>query len=152
MGIILSGLKVMTQSRSRSASRSRSRSFSRSRSRSRAPPDGVTPHDWKSLFIGYLPNHATMDDVEDFFKGYGDIVAISLKPGYGFVTMSHRSDAERIVRELDGKKMAGERVDIQHSKSGQKKSDTRNRQYSSQGHHHSNNDQHRRYRPGQSRS
>ena len=24
-----------------------------------------------------------MDDVESFFKGYGDIESISLKPGYG---------------------------------------------------------------------
>jgi len=60
-----------------------------------------------------------MDDVESFFKGYGDIESISLKPGYGFITMSHRRDAERIVKNLDGEKMAGEKVDIQHAKAGQ---------------------------------
>lgn len=60
-----------------------------------------------------------MDDVEAFFKGYGEIESISLKPGYGFITMASRRDAVRIVKELDGEKMAGERVDIQHAKAGQ---------------------------------
>ena len=30
--------------------------------------------------------------------------------------MAHRRDAERIVKNLDGEKMAGEKVDIQHAK------------------------------------
>lgn len=60
-----------------------------------------------------------MDDVESFFKGFGDIESISLKPGYGFITMAHRRDAERVVKNLDGEKMAGEKVDIQHAKAGQ---------------------------------
>ena len=49
-----------------------------SRSRSRSPSQRKN-----QLYIGYLPNHATMDDVEDFFKGYGTIKSINLKPGYG---------------------------------------------------------------------
>lgn len=49
-----------------------------SRSRSRSPAQRRN-----QIYIGYLPNHATMDDVEDFFKGYGAIKSINLKPGYG---------------------------------------------------------------------
>merc|ERR1712168_1269224 len=49
----------------------------------------------------------------------GDIESISLKPGYGFITMAHRRDAEGVVKNLDGEKMAGEKVDIQHAKAGQ---------------------------------
>ena len=49
-----------------------------SRSRSRSPSQRKN-----QIYIGYLPNHATMDDVEDFFKGYGTIKSINLKPGYG---------------------------------------------------------------------
>ena len=30
--------------------------------------------------------------------------------------MAHRRDAEKVVRNLDGEKMAGEKVDIQHAK------------------------------------
>ena len=71
-----------------------SRSRSLSRSTSPECPRDQDPKKWKSLFIGYLPNHAKMDDVEDFFDGYGEIDSISLKPGYGFVVMKHRRDAE----------------------------------------------------------
>ena len=38
-----------------------------------------------------------MDDVEDFFDGFGEIDSISLKPGYGFVVMKHRRDAEVVI-------------------------------------------------------
>merc|ERR1711962_1290537 len=119
--IFESDFDCLTDNMPRSFSQSRSRSRSRTRSRSRSPtcPRDVDPKNWRSLFIGYLPNHATMDDVESFFKGYGDIESISLKPGYGFITMSHRRDAERIVKNLDGEKMAGEKVDIQHAEGGQ---------------------------------
>ena len=35
------------------------------------------------IFVGYLPDDATMDDVEDLFKQYGNVKSINLKPGYG---------------------------------------------------------------------
>jgi len=81
--------------------------------RSRSPDDGKLRN---QIYIGYLPNHATMDDVEDFFKGYGKIKTINLKPGYGFVIFEDRDSAEDAVRDLDGKRMCGEIVDIQHAK------------------------------------
>jgi len=78
-----------------------SRSRSLSRSTSPECPRDQDPKKWKSLFIGYLPNHAKMDDVEDFFDGYGEIDSISLKPGYGFVVMKHRRDAEVSLLHID---------------------------------------------------
>merc|ERR1712137_1107851 len=68
------------------------------------------------VYIGYLPNDARMEDVEDFFKGYGKIKSVNLKPGYGFVDFEDLRDAEDAVRDLDGKRMCGEKVDIQHAK------------------------------------
>ena len=43
-------------------------------------------------------------------------LACNTKHYQGFITMAHRRDAERIVKNLDGEKMAGEKVDIQHAK------------------------------------
>jgi len=83
------------------------------RSRSRSPSGEKFKN---QIYVGYLPNHATMDDVEEFFKGYGKIKTINLKPGYGFVIFESRESAEDAVRELDGKRMCGEIVDIQHAK------------------------------------
>merc|ERR1711970_33140 len=70
----------------------------------------------RQVYIGYLPNDARMEDVEDFFKGYGPIKSINLKPGYGFVDFESIRDAEDAVKDLDGKRMCGETVDIQHAK------------------------------------
>jgi len=50
------------------------------------------------VYIGYLPNDARMEDVEDFFKGYGKIKSVNLKPGYGFVDFEDLRDAEDAVR------------------------------------------------------
>merc|ERR1712147_40033 len=70
----------------------------------------------KQVYIGYLPNDARMEDVGEFFKGYGAIKSINLKPGYGFVDFESVRDAEDAVKDLDGKRMCGETVDIQHAK------------------------------------
>ena len=37
----------------------------------------------RKIFIGNLPDRADGRDVEDFFRGCGRIVEISLKDGYG---------------------------------------------------------------------
>lgn len=50
------------------------------------------------VYIGYLPNQARMSDVEEFFKGFGHIKSINLKPGYGFVVFEDRRDAEEAAR------------------------------------------------------
>lgn len=68
------------------------------------------------VYVGFLPNHATMEDCEVFFKGYGKIKSINLKPGYGFVVFEDRRDAEDAVKDLDGGRMCGEKVDIQLAK------------------------------------
>jgi len=68
------------------------------------------------LYIGYLPNQARMSDVEEFFKGFGHIKSINLKPGYGFVVFEDRRDAEEAARDLDGKRMCGEKVDVEMAK------------------------------------
>ena len=37
------------------------------------------------VFIGHLPRRADKRDIEKFFKGYGRIQDIHLKPGYAFI-------------------------------------------------------------------
>ena len=88
------------------------------------------------VYVGYLPNNATMEDVEHFFRGYGKIKSINLKPGYGFVVFEDRRDADDAVKvcfswvfvtsffpeqnfffkDLDGQRMCGEKVDIEIAK------------------------------------
>ena len=54
----------------------------------------------KQVYIGYLPNDARMDDVEEFFKGFGKIRSINLKPGYGFVDFEDIRDAQDAVKVI----------------------------------------------------
>ena len=54
----------------------------------------------KQVYIGFLPNDARMDDVEEFFKGFGKIRSINLKPGYGFVDFEDIRDAQDAVKVI----------------------------------------------------
>ena len=69
-----------------------------SRSRSRSPDDKFK----NQIYVGYLPNHATMDDVEDFFKGYGPIKTINLKPGYGMIKKFFGIKFQGHVQKISG--------------------------------------------------
>jgi len=71
------------------------------------------------IFVGYLPDEATMDDVEDLFKPFGNVKSINLKPGYGFVTFDEEDDAQKALDDL-GKdtRLCGKRVDIQPARGG----------------------------------
>ncbi|MEJ1282344.1 serine/arginine-rich splicing factor 4 [Cricetulus griseus] len=55
-------------------------------------------------------------DVERFFKGYGKILEVDLKNGYGFVEFDDLRDADDAVYELNGKDLCGERVIVEHAR------------------------------------
>eukprot|EP00088_Acartia_fossae_P003225 TRINITY_DN1133_c0_g1_i4.p1 TRINITY_DN1133_c0_g1~~TRINITY_DN1133_c0_g1_i4.p1 ORF type:complete len:240 (-),score=47.99 TRINITY_DN1133_c0_g1_i4:224-943(-) len=75
------------------------------------------PHDYARLFVGNLPHRCTVADIEDFFRGYGKISAVTLKTTkYAFVDFCHYEDADRAVKELDGKKLNGNRIPVEHGK------------------------------------
>jgi len=70
------------------------------------------------VFIGNLPDKARGVDVEDFFAKFGRLREISLKNGYGFVEFDDPRDAEDAVRDLNGERLAGERVTIEMARGG----------------------------------
>lgn len=68
------------------------------------------------VFIGGLKDPRLRErDVEDFFRGYGRIREVVLKPGYGFVEFEDLRDAEDAVYEKNGKSLNGERVVVEHA-------------------------------------
>jgi len=73
----------------------------------------------RKIFIGNLPDRADGRDVEDFFRGCGRIVEISLKDGYGFVEFEDSRDAEDAVYDLHGERLCGERLTIEMARGGQ---------------------------------
>merc|ERR1712142_758899 len=69
-----------------------------------------------SVYIGGISDRVRTGDVEDFLKGYGKILDISLKSKYGFIEFEDKYDAEDACKDLDDKRLCGERVKLQMSK------------------------------------
>ncbi|XP_006895721.1 PREDICTED: serine/arginine-rich splicing factor 4-like [Elephantulus edwardii] len=67
------------------------------------------------VYISGLSYQAWERDVERFFKGYGKILEVDLKNGYGFVEFDDLRDADDAVYELNGKDLCGERVIVEHA-------------------------------------
>ncbi|KAG2461059.1 SRSF4 factor, partial [Polypterus senegalus] len=68
------------------------------------------------VYVGRLSYQARERDVERFFKGYGKILEVDLKNGYGFVEFDDPRDADDAVYELNGKDLCGERVVVEHAR------------------------------------
>lgn len=65
------------------------------------------------VFVGRLNYEVRERDLERFFRGYGRIEDIVLKNGFGFVDFDNHRDAEDAVRDLNGKRLLGERVTVE---------------------------------------
>ena len=70
------------------------------------------------IYIGGLPDEASKFDLEDSFSRIGrvrDVWVARKPPGFAFVEMEDKRDAEDAVRELDGTRMCGNRVKVELS-------------------------------------
>uniref|UniRef100_A0AAX7TLP4 RRM domain-containing protein n=1 Tax=Astatotilapia calliptera TaxID=8154 RepID=A0AAX7TLP4_ASTCA len=68
------------------------------------------------VYIGRLSYHVREKDIQRFFSGYGKLMEIDLKNGYGFVEFEDNRDADDAVYELNGKELCGERVIVEHAR------------------------------------
>ncbi|KAJ6661088.1 hypothetical protein lerEdw1_016889 [Lerista edwardsae] len=68
------------------------------------------------VYIGRLSYHVREKDLQRFFSGYGRLLEVDLKNGYGFVEFEDSRDAEDAVYELNGKDLCGERVIVEHAR------------------------------------
>ncbi|XP_023846523.1 serine/arginine-rich splicing factor 6 [Salvelinus sp. IW2-2015] len=68
------------------------------------------------VYVGKLSYHAREKDIQRFFNGYGKLMEIDLKNGYGFVEFEDNRDADDAVYELNGKELCGERVTVEHAR------------------------------------
>ncbi|XP_069024535.1 serine/arginine-rich splicing factor 6-like isoform X2 [Embiotoca jacksoni] len=68
------------------------------------------------VYVGKLSYHVREKDIQRLFSGYGKLLEIDLKNGYGFVEFEDMRDADDAVYELNGKELCGERVVIEHAR------------------------------------
>ncbi|KAF7268317.1 hypothetical protein GWI33_018581 [Rhynchophorus ferrugineus] len=65
------------------------------------------------VYIGRIPRETGEKDLESFFRDFGRIRDVLIKPGYGFVQFDDHRDAEDAVHELHGRRLLGTRVDVE---------------------------------------
>ncbi|KAG4301039.1 hypothetical protein PCK1_002738 [Pneumocystis canis] len=75
------------------------------------------------VYLGNLPRNIERRDIEKFFYGYGDIAEVKLMSGFAFVEFKDPRDAKDAVQDLDGKKMLGERINIEFARGGRDRRD-----------------------------
>uniref|UniRef100_A0A673JAF2 Serine/arginine-rich splicing factor 6-like n=1 Tax=Sinocyclocheilus rhinocerous TaxID=307959 RepID=A0A673JAF2_9TELE len=68
------------------------------------------------VYIGRLSYNVREKDIQRFFGGYGKLLEVDLKNGYGFVEFEDTRDADDAVYELNGKELCGERVMVEHAR------------------------------------
>ncbi|CBQ69540.1 related to pre-mrna splicing factor srp55 [Sporisorium reilianum SRZ2] len=73
------------------------------------------------VYIGKLPADVRRGDIEDLFRDYGRLYDVRIMGSFGFVEFEHPRDAEDAVKDFDGKNFMGERILVQHAKSGERR-------------------------------
>jgi RNA recognition motif-containing protein len=70
------------------------------------------------VYIGGLPDDATVQEIEDLFRRYGRIHKTWVArrpPGFGFVIYEDARDAEDAAKALDGTRICGVRARVEMS-------------------------------------
>ena len=74
----------------------------------------------KKLFVGNLPFAVTDFDLEDLFKGYGEVTSAKVivdrrtgrSRGYGFVEMGTENLAQQAIEGLNGTELKGRPINV----------------------------------------
>ena len=74
----------------------------------------------KKLFVGNLPFAVTDFDLEDLFKGYGEVTSAKViidrrtgrSRGYGFIEMGTEELAQQAIEALNGTELKGRPINV----------------------------------------
>ena len=80
------------------------------------------------LYVGNLPYSTTSDQLKETFGKVGEVVeaiVITYKDtgrskGFGFVTMATSEDAEKAIKEMDGKELDGRPIRVSIARPAEK--------------------------------
>lgn len=98
----------------RSRSRSRSRSYDRRRSRSASYDSrSPSPEEGYRVHVADLGIEPSKRDLEKAFEKFGPLIEVWVArnpPCFAFIVYKYREDAEKAIREMDGKPLSGGRI------------------------------------------
>lgn len=74
----------------------------------------------KKLYVGNLPYSVTKEDLKEMFSEYGSVSetfliedrAAGRSKGFGFVEMEDDSEADKAIKEMDGKSIQGRNIRV----------------------------------------
>lgn len=77
-----------------------------------------------NIYVGNLPYRLTEQQLGDVFAAYGEVSKVKIitdretgrAKGFGFVEMTNDSDAQKAIKELDGKNVEGRNLKVNESK------------------------------------
>ncbi|MGH7249754.1 MAG: RNA recognition motif domain-containing protein [Minisyncoccia bacterium] len=77
-----------------------------------------------NLFVGSIAYNATDDDLQNFFAAAGSVVSAKVimdretgrSKGFGFVEMGSDEEAQKAVKELNGKELNGRAVVVNEAR------------------------------------
>lgn len=75
------------------------------------------------VYVGGVSAECRERDIESFFNGFGHIKQVNIKKGFAFCVFDDERDAEDAVRELNGRRLMGERVKLEFAKGERRGSD-----------------------------
>jgi RNA recognition motif-containing protein len=67
------------------------------------------------VFVAKLSTGVREKDLDYEFRKFGTINSIQMKRGYAFIEFEDFKDAEDAIKEMDGKKLEGQRIVVQHA-------------------------------------
>lgn len=73
-----------------------------------------------NLYVSNLMSHITEGDLKELFAAYGHVSSVKVisdrytgvSRGFGFVTMPQEAEADRAMKELDGRTVEGRRIGV----------------------------------------
>ena len=78
----------------------------------------------KKLFVGNLPYSTNDQSLNDMFSGYGAVSSANIitdkfsgrSRGFGFVEMESDDDAEKAIKEMNGKDIDGRQIVVNEAR------------------------------------
>ena len=78
----------------------------------------------KKIYVGNLPWSATDASLRDAFAAFGDVQSASVvtdretgrSRGFGFIEMEDGADADKAIRELDGRDLDGRAMRVNEAR------------------------------------
>ncbi len=77
-----------------------------------------------NIYVGNLPKDATDFELEDLFKGYGNVRSVKIirdlfsgeSKGFGFVEMNDKEEAQKALDELNTKEFKGNKIIVNEAR------------------------------------